>query len=422
MENQIKLLIIADDLTGALDTGVQLSDRGIPALVTTDLDFDFTSSNEVEALVFDTESRHIPPQDAYDIVLRIVSAGKRRRIPYIYKKTDSTLRGNIGSELSALIDASGERPLPFAPAWPENHRTIRDGTLFVDGVPLAETVFANDPLNPMTSSSVADIIAQTSSCTIKAVPSAFCEAAYTGPASDILLFDAETGGDMDRIISFLQEEGAINTAAGCARFAQIYPSLIDPGRTRSSLPVHPVEGGAMLLSGSLNTVSKKQAAWAAENLGFSHITVGTAQLMSDAYFKSPEGLAYMDNLAGKFTDGGLVVRPYENHTQSDSAPPVPDDIAARFIAAGMGRLAKNLLDRMADVGTLIVFGGDTLICILRCLGVPIVRPLTQVTAGVVFSQIDYGGRMLNLITKAGGFGDDSLVKIVLDYVESPGAR
>ncbi|WP_294663810.1 four-carbon acid sugar kinase family protein, partial [uncultured Fusobacterium sp.] len=37
----VKLVIIADDLTGALDTGVQFSKKNMSAIVTTDLNFNF---------------------------------------------------------------------------------------------------------------------------------------------------------------------------------------------------------------------------------------------------------------------------------------------------------------------------------------------------------------------------------------------
>mgnify|MGYP000093217377 CR=1 FL=1 len=65
----------------------------------------------------------------------------------IYKKTDSALRGNIGAELSALLKTSGERQLPFLPAFPQIDRVTRDGVHYISGVPVTESPFGIDPLS-----------------------------------------------------------------------------------------------------------------------------------------------------------------------------------------------------------------------------------------------------------------------------------
>ena len=65
----IRLLIIADDFTGALDTGVQLAKQGVPTRVTTDRDTDLSEAGAgCDVLVVDSETRHLPPQEAYRIV------------------------------------------------------------------------------------------------------------------------------------------------------------------------------------------------------------------------------------------------------------------------------------------------------------------------------------------------------------------
>ena len=66
----VKLLIIADDFTGAEDTGVQLAKYGIVTFVTTDFTSCFQNLNQdAEVLVVDTESRYLPPEEAYRLSL-----------------------------------------------------------------------------------------------------------------------------------------------------------------------------------------------------------------------------------------------------------------------------------------------------------------------------------------------------------------
>ena len=155
-----RLLIVADDITGALDTGVQLSANGASTLVVTDPDIDMAELANVEVLVVDTETRHVPAAEAYETVRRTVQAAKAAGFGYVYKKTDSALRGNIGAELAGLLDGAGAESMFFLPAFPQIGRVTRDGVQYIDGVPVAESVFGKDPFEPVTASSVADIIGQ----------------------------------------------------------------------------------------------------------------------------------------------------------------------------------------------------------------------------------------------------------------------
>ena len=98
----ILLLIIADDFTGALDTGVQFAARGARTEVVVDPQIDFSACG-ADVLVVDTETRHLPAADAYKAVFDLVERARRAGVRFIYKKTDSALRGNIGAELSALL-------------------------------------------------------------------------------------------------------------------------------------------------------------------------------------------------------------------------------------------------------------------------------------------------------------------------------
>ena len=104
----VKLLIIADDFTGALDTGIQFVNKGIATQVFTKMPEAIGDIDEMtEVLVIDSETRPMPAAKAYDAVKNITEWAKAIKIPVIFKKTDSALRGNIGSELQAVLDGSG---------------------------------------------------------------------------------------------------------------------------------------------------------------------------------------------------------------------------------------------------------------------------------------------------------------------------
>ena len=114
-----KIVIIADDMTGALDSGVKLAAQGISSAAIIDRGFDIASL-DATALIINTESRHVSAEEAYK---RVFDAAKKAYLSgadIIYKKLDSTLRGNIGAELQAASDACEKRHIVLAPALPQS--------------------------------------------------------------------------------------------------------------------------------------------------------------------------------------------------------------------------------------------------------------------------------------------------------------
>lgn len=137
-----RILALADDLTGALEAGAQFAASGLESEVAVG---PFPSRARVH--VVDTESRHLSPEQAQYAVEAALEASSSFWL--LYKKTDSALRGNIAAELSVLHRAFPALPLLYAPAYPALGRTVRNSVLFLDGVPVTETAFARDALNPV---------------------------------------------------------------------------------------------------------------------------------------------------------------------------------------------------------------------------------------------------------------------------------
>jgi hypothetical protein len=72
----------------------------------------------------------------------------------VYKKIDSVLRGHAGMESELLASALGRDSLMVAAGNPSRGRTVVDGGIRVDGIPLEESLFRNDPLYPAVVSDV----------------------------------------------------------------------------------------------------------------------------------------------------------------------------------------------------------------------------------------------------------------------------
>lgn len=150
----MRIAVIADDLTGALDTGVQFSNWGFTVQVTDD-----PLSSVADVVVVNTDSRGMAQGRAYELVFSV--AQKVSGFDIVYKKTDSTLRGNVGAEIQAVLDATGEETAFLTPCYPPTARCVRAGHLLVDGVPIDRTEYSEDG---STRSYIPDIIREGVTC------------------------------------------------------------------------------------------------------------------------------------------------------------------------------------------------------------------------------------------------------------------
>jgi len=150
--------VIADDFTGACDVGVQFRKRGLETIVLTDADSLSSFKNVFDVLVVDTETRNLPSEDAYRKVRRAVRLLRQNNIELVYKKIDSTLRGNLGAEINAVIDELDIEAVIVTPAFPSQKRTVVNGRLLINGVPIEKTEYADDPLSPVSISQISRLI------------------------------------------------------------------------------------------------------------------------------------------------------------------------------------------------------------------------------------------------------------------------
>ena len=154
-----KVLAVADDITGADDVGLMYRKSGHPAVL---YPFPFWQQAGFaggEKLVVDTDSRFLPPEEAYNRVFRVVKKFSSQGVQQYINKQCSVFRGNIGPEFDAMLDALGLNFAPVVLGFPDNGRTTLDGIHYVYGEKLEDSQFRNDPVNPMRESNLVKILA-----------------------------------------------------------------------------------------------------------------------------------------------------------------------------------------------------------------------------------------------------------------------
>ena len=145
------LTILADDLTGACDTGTLFAGQAaVPVTVWPQ------PPPAAVVRVVDTETRALGAREA----ARRIEALAGTALPTRYfKKIDSTLRGHVGVEVHALMRVLGTSCALLTPAFPAQGRTVIDRILMIDGRPIAETTLGRDPEFPRaTTSNVVDLL------------------------------------------------------------------------------------------------------------------------------------------------------------------------------------------------------------------------------------------------------------------------
>ena len=144
--------IIADDLTGSLDTGLQFRKKGFTTLVPLQAKI---IDQPAEVLVINTNSRNLSGKIAYQKVYRVAQGLKAK---FLYKKIDSTMRGNVGREALAILRAKKIPKAMVIPSIPSQSRQVERGVLYVHGVPLLKTPYARDPFHPLNSSRLPQLL------------------------------------------------------------------------------------------------------------------------------------------------------------------------------------------------------------------------------------------------------------------------
>ena len=434
----MNLLIIADDLTGSLDTGVQLAKKGI----TTEVRLQGAEGEDAgtTSVVVDTESRHISPEEAFVRVREAARWGKAAGAAGFYKKTDSTLRGNIGAELAGLIAGVEEpsaMPLVFVPAFPALKRTTRRGTQYVDGVSLEKTDFAKDRLNPMRTANIAQIIADSARAGTLAVKSAVPKE-LTGiigrGGASVVVVDGETEQDLAQtsrqILAAAGDVSGLPLMAGCAGFAAYLPELL--GIIPKEPPVPQLPRPFLAINGSLSPVSLAQIR-AAAAAGLKNIRIEPTVLrsiscgLSAAEFAKPTLFhamtEHVNSCTEKITDffrqsgaallyNILYPEEVEVFNNAATAAGIPEENVHEVLPQSYGEIVRALTAK-TEVGTLVVFGGDTLVGILKALGKSSVIPLAEIFPGVVAARIPGIDNPRYIVTKAGGFGGEDLLRKII---------
>jgi D-threonate/D-erythronate kinase len=385
------IAVIADDLTGAADTGVQFVHAGYRTAVF----FRATEilADDLDAVAVDTDSRAMPAGFAAKRVLDASHVARGART--VYKKVDSTLRGNVAAELAAALGGARRDRVIVAPAFPAAGRTTVGGIQRVHGVPVDETEMANDPHTPVSEAHVPSLLANAFSSVGALGVEDLADherVRRTLEYCECVVADAERDADLEALVRAVPDPARVLWAgsAGLAlALGSVYPGPCAGDASVQRAPVRPV----LVVVGSLSGVAREQVRRLVVEYGQVDVPVGGEQ--GDAVQKAVEAARVA--LAGGTC--AVIRSPEERVASSDS------------VLGELAEVAALLSDEGLFEG-LVLTGGATAVGVARGLGASGIRLEGEVETGVPMGAL-IGPRPYPVVTKAGGFGGpDTLVEAV----------
>lgn len=381
--------IVADDFTGACDSGVQFSKKGLRTIVA----LDYIDNPNCDVLVINSASRALPPKEAYEESRKACRLLKSMNAKVSYVKIDSTLRGSFGYLLDAAMDEEGYELCVVSSTFPQQGRITVGGYLLVRGIPLEKTDLAKDPVTPVNESKVKAIIEKQSK---RKVANVGIEHVIKGKdyladeflrlrkeGNEIIIADSTTMNDL------------ITIAAACMKINALPCGSAGLAMALSSLQSKKREVSVKVLCGSLQRIAKKQIEIAERKLGIKVYEVNMSK-------KDDEIINGLKNALENNKDMVIHFNPLK----------VSKDRADKVLSIVSRTILQNPLL------SLVIVGGDTALSLMKEAkvtalevggeieaGIPELKPLNGKISGVV------------MVSKAGGFGDEETLVRILSWIK-----
>lgn len=416
--------IISDDLTGANDSGVQLAKKHLSSTVVFDYETS-TIATKPDVLIVDTDSRAKKQEEAYKAAYQAALFLQKEGYQHVYKKVDSTLRGNIAAELSAVEQVYQPEVVVIAPAFPKMKRQTIDGNHYVNGVLITDTEFSKDPKTPVTEAFIPELLTQYQDRKIALVDKRMLGQSIEEINQIIttildqgvtwFVCDSETEEDLQRICGIFSSLNKKTVWAGSAGLIEYLPDALKLTHSNEKNQEEIKIEKTLIVSGSLSQVTREQLCKIESLQNSFFMEVDPATLVKNT-FKLDH---YKDQLNQHSEYEHYVLYVEASEENRVSAKEAGEALGLNLtevseaISRGLGQIAKGLLENCASIQGLILTGGDTAKAVCSELAISEMELYSEVEPGLPFGRLRSEDRSYWAVTKAGGFGhEQSLVNVV----------
>lgn len=404
---------IADDFTGATDLANQFVRAGLRVVQTIGVPQGGLVS-AVDVVVVALKSRTIAAEVAVEESLAahrwLATLGCQQFYFKVCSTFDSTAQGNIGPVTEALMRATGEDFVVCTPAFPENHRTVYQGYLFVGSQPLHETGMRDHPLTPMTDANLVRVMQAQTRCRVGLIAHADVAqgadrvrekvASLQAQGYQIAIADALSREDLLVLGQAVAGRRLVTAGSGLA-IGLPQNFVFTPSSVEDHFP-RP-QGASAIVCGSCSEATRRQVQ--------AFIDAG-----GSAFRVDPMSVGDAALLAQKAIDWASPRLGHQPILVYSSATPEEvrrtqavwgQERAGTSVEQALGQVAQAFVAQ--GVGQLIVAGGETSGACVQALGIDQLQIGPQIDPGVpwCFAGPNAGSAHgLHLALKSGNFGSD----------------
>lgn len=422
-----QVVIIADDLTGANATSVLIARQGYKSATFLNLD-DYSEERhkEFNVISINTDSRAIEEKAAYERVANVVDFFKDKEINIFSKRIDSTVRGNIGAEIDAVLDKlNGDEITIVVSAFPSSGRITIGGFLMVHSVPLEKTDVAKDPKTPVQTSFVPQIIKEQTKYSVGHIP---LDKVLKGEeAIKEQIIKQKNNGNRIIVVDATTNDDITTIAKACKK-SNLSIVAVDPGPFTAELTKQIVGEPCiipgrkvMLTIGSVTNLTRRQLE--AFKVKYNPLL---AAVDSKALIYESSSQEEIDRVVKTLIDNmdsyeviGVITTNNEKEVLdlksiAEQLGIVEDDVAHR-ISMGLANITRKILEHSDNkIGGLYTSGGDVTVAVCNELQAVGIEVKDEILPLAVYGRVVEGKYPhIPIITKGGLVGDnDALIKCV----------
>lgn len=420
-----KLINISDDLTGANALSVLLTKNGIKCISV----IDFTEEiSDYNAISYSTNSRGLTKDESYKKVNDIVKKFKYQDEIFFSKRIDSTLRGNIGAEIDAIIDEIPDSFAVVVAAYPTSFRISVGGYLLVNSIPLQETSVSKDSKCPLTTSKISEILKNQSKHsvghigldeTLLGIKNIEKEIDRLSKNNKIIVIDATTNEGIDTIANACKNLNKKIIPVDPGPFTASYFKLISEKTIKINKKI-------MLVIGSVSDLTMSQLDNIKAHFSSLLIKIDSKKLLN-IKTRNSEVMRVIDELSNKVIDYdvvGVITAIEENDVVDlfnvSKELNITVDEASNIINRSLAEITLTLVNRYKNIiGGLYTSGGDVTLSVCQSFGVYGIEVKDEIAPLTVYGRLI--GNNLNalpIVTKGGLIGDKNTGVECIRYLQT----
>ncbi len=426
--------IIADDLTGANDTALQFHLKGANTQILLSDEIEPLNIKGTQTWAISTESRNIDSQSAFDKVVKTAKMFAEKINPdFIYKKIDSTIRGNIAVEVLAILSVFDYEASVIVPAFPAETRTTVGGYHLLRGVPIERTEMARDPHSPIAESHLPTLLRNQLSDEYKNIVGQIELKTVMKGAGPILqrikeliaegkkliVCDAVSTVDIEQIALAIKKTDNKILPTGTASFAQALSEYwladLESEHITKTFPTLP----KFIVSGSATQITAKQIEQLENSDEFENVLSISFDLktvlngVTDELVDRVVSNLNFDNTVVVHTS--KLIADFDGFSDDSLNAELTKANLANVITDFLSDLTKRVLEKKEAI--LITLGGETSYKCCSAIGAYQLQLVDEVAPAIALS-LDHNAQWI--VTKSGNLGGANTLIDILKYFESHG--